>query len=40
VLIMYAPLDSWLLRLAEGWRLPWIVTADRSGWAVLLEKAA
>ena len=22
---VYVPLDRWLLRLADGWQLPWIV---------------
>jgi hypothetical protein len=37
VLILYAPVDGWLALVCQGWRLPWIVTADRSGWSVLLE---
>ena len=40
LLIMYAPVDAWLALVAAGWSLPWIVAAERSGWAVLLEKAA
>jgi len=38
MLILYAPKDQWLAWLAEGWRLPWIVQTDRSGWSVLLER--
>jgi hypothetical protein len=40
MLIMYAPVDAWLALVAAGWSLPWIVAADRSGWAVLLERGA
>jgi hypothetical protein len=40
MLILYAPRDCWLHLLAEGWRLPWIVDTDRSGWSVLLERDA
>lgn len=38
--ILYAPRDEWLVLLARGWRLPWVVTADRSGHAVLMERPA
>lgn len=38
MLILYAPKDQWLARLCEGWRLPWIVQTDRSGWSVLMER--
>ena len=40
MLILYAPIDGWLVHLAQGWRLPFIVQADRSGHSVLLERAA
>jgi hypothetical protein len=36
--VLYAPRDQWLHLLAAGWRLPWIVDVDRSGWSVLLER--
>ena len=38
--ILYAPRDEWLALLARGWRLPWVVAADRSGHSVLLERPA
>ena len=38
MLILYAPANGWLALLAQGWRLPWIVQAERSGWSVLLER--
>ena len=40
MLILYAPVDGWLVHLAQGWRLPWIVQTERSGWSVLLERDA
>ncbi len=40
-LVLYAPRDGWLLLMAaEGWRLPWIVQTERSGWSVLMWKPA
>lgn len=36
--ILYAPKDEWLALVAQGWVLPFIVTTDRSGHAVLLER--
>lgn len=35
-LVIYAPADGWLLKLASGWRLPWIVQTERSGWSVIM----
>ncbi len=40
MLILYAPRDCWLALLCQGWRLPFIVQADRSGHSLLLERAA
>jgi hypothetical protein len=40
MLILYAPRDCWLALLCEGWRLPFVVDVDRSGWSVLLERDA
>jgi hypothetical protein len=34
--VVYAPRDGWLLMLADGWRLPWIVQPERSGWSVIM----
>lgn len=36
MLILYAPKDEWLHLLAAGWRLPFVVETERSGWSVLL----
>ena len=36
MLILYAPRNEWLVRLAQGWLLPWVVETERSGWSVLL----
>ena len=36
MLVIYAPRNEWLVRLAEGWALPWIVEPDRSGHSILL----
>lgn len=38
--VLYAPRDRWLALVAQGWRLPWVVEPDRSGWSVLLERDA
>lgn len=38
MLILYAPRNEWLHLLAQGWRLPWVVETERSGWSVLLER--
>lgn len=35
------PLHCWLIRLAEGWQLPWIVEpmkAHHGAWAVLMTR--
>jgi hypothetical protein len=37
MMILYAPVDAFLPLLAQGWRLPWIVQPERSGYSVLLE---
>lgn len=34
--VLYAPRANWLALVAAGWRLPFIVETDRSGWSVLL----
>lgn len=39
-LVLYAPRDRFLVLLCEGWRLPWIVQTERSGWSVLMWKPA
>ncbi len=38
MLVLYAPRNEWLALVAAGWRLPWIVETERSGWSVLLER--
>jgi hypothetical protein len=38
MMVLYAPRDCWLHLLCDGWRLPWVVQTDRSGWSVLLER--
>lgn len=38
---IYAPLDHWLLLLAQGWRPVGLVVAPmRGGWSVLLWRPA
>ena len=37
-LTIYAPLDAWLVRLAEGWRLCGDTPEPIRGWSVLLWK--
>lgn len=34
--VLYAPSGCWLALLAQGWRLPWVVETERSGYSVLL----
>jgi hypothetical protein len=37
----YAPLNGWLLLLAQGWHLPWIVepmAGHHGAWSVLLVR--
>lgn len=39
--VLNTPLDGWLVRLAEGWRLPWIVSAapgPHGAYAIYLER--
>jgi hypothetical protein len=38
MLILYAPRDCWLHLLVTGWKLPFIVETERSGYSVLLER--
>ena len=37
-LTIYAPFDSWLVRLAEGWRLCGMAPEPIHGWSVLMSK--
>ncbi len=34
--VLYAPRNEWLALVAAGWRLPWIVETERSGYSILL----
>lgn len=39
--VWYCPLDSWLVALADGWRLPWIASfmeGHHGAYSVLLER--
>jgi hypothetical protein len=38
---LYVPLDQWLLYLATGWQLPWIVQpmgGPHGAWSVLMKR--
>lgn len=38
--VLYAPLDSWVVLLAQGWRpAGMVVEPMRGGWSVLLWRA-
>lgn len=44
ILVWYAPKDRWLAALAEGWKLPWIVSemehAGHGQYSIMLTKDA
>lgn len=43
LLLLYAPIDGWLVLLADGWRLPFVVEPMRlhhGRHSILLERPA